>query len=287
MGTPLKIVFFGTSEFSVAVLEEMEATGFIPAVLITQEDKPQGRNLVLTPSPAKVWAQEHGIEVLEPHKLDGKHLGPILNSEWDLFVVASYGKLIPKYILDLPRHGTLNVHPSLLPKLRGASPVRTAILEGDRSAVGISIIKLDEEMDHGPIVAQARIEPEEWPMGAELLETMLAHEGGKLLSEAIPLWVKGNITPEEQDHEKATFSQKIEKSMGEIDLSGDPIVNLRKIKAFEGWPGTFFFADRNGKKTRVKIMDATLDPQNELHILRVIPEGKKEMDYEDFLRGNN
>lgn len=287
MGTPLKIVFFGTSEFSVAVLEEMEAAGFIPAVLITQEDKPQGRNLVLTPSPAKVWAAARGIEVLEPHKLDEKHLAPILNSEWDLFVVASYGKLIPKYILDLPRHGTLNVHPSLLPKLRGASPVRTAILEGDRSAVGISIIKLDEEMDHGPIIAQARIEPEDWPMGAILLETMLAHEGGKLLAEAIPLWISGDITPEEQDHEKATFSQKIEKSMGEIDLLGDPLSNLRKIKAFEGWPGTFFFQDRNGKKIRVKIMDAELDDEEKLRILRVIPEGKKEMDYEDFLRGNN
>ena len=283
---PLRIAFFGTPTFATAVLDELHAVGIPPLLVVTQEDKPRGRDLAVSPTEVKSWAQAHEVDVIEPHNLvNSNALGILLNTEWDLFIVAAYGKIIPKRILDLPKFGTLNVHPSLLPKLRGASPVRTAILADQKDAVGISIIKLDEEMDHGPIIAQARIEPEDWPVGAVMLEELLAHEGGKLLAEAIPLWVAGELPEEVQNHTKATFSQKITKPMGEVDLHGNPQENLRKIKALEGWPCAYFFIEKDGKPYRVKIIDAEISVKDgALKILRVIPEGKKEMSYEDFAR---
>lgn len=284
---PLRIAFFGTSTFSTAVLEELVDANLAPLLVVTQEDKPKGRNLETAPTDAKVWAEEHGIDVITPHTLreDDVATFPLLNTEWDMFIVASYGKILPKAILDLPKHGVLNVHPSLLPKLRGASPVRTAILADQKDAVGVSIIVLDEEMDHGPILAQARIEPEVWPIGAVILEDLLAHEGGKLLVEAIPLYVAGELSPEAQDDSKATYSNKIEKSMGEVELDGNPYENLRRVKALEGWPCAYFFIKKDDKPFRVKIIDAEIGQDDTLEILRVVPEGKSEMSYKDFLRG--
>ena len=284
---PLRIAFFGTPTFATAVLNELDDAGFTPTLIVTQEDKARGRHLEVVPTEAKLWGLEHGVDVITPKQLslNDEELLVLANSDWDVFVVASYGKILPQEILNIPKFGVLNVHPSLLPKLRGASPVRTAILTDQKDAVGVSIIVLDAEMDHGPIVAQARIEPEVWPMGADMLEDLLAHEGGKLLCEALPLYLEGEITPESQVHAEATYSKKIEKQMGEVDLSQNPFENLRKIKALEGWPGAFFFIEKDGKPYRVKIMDAELGMDGQLHVLRVIPEGKKEMDYADFLRG--
>lgn len=144
-----------------------------------------------------------------------------------------------KEILRIPKYGTLNVHPSLLPKLRGASPIISAILE-DEKKTGVTIMLVDEKMDHGPIVAQASIEIEDWPPRASMLLEMLAVEGGNLLAEVIEPFIAGEITPEEQKHDEATYTKKIQKEDGLIDLSGDPYENLRKIRAFEGWPGTHF-----------------------------------------------
>jgi methionyl-tRNA formyltransferase len=289
MKSPI-IAFFGTPSFATAVLDELAAAGMLPSLIITAPDAPKGRKLILTPPEVKVWAEEKGIPVLQPTTLKNEvKLAPLLNTEWDLFVVAAYGKKLPAEILALPKHGTFNVHPSLLPKLRGASPVCSAIL-ADVRETGVSIMLVDEALDHGPIVAQARVELEEseWPPRATLFEQLLAHAGGSLLAETIPLWVEGKITPEEQNHEKATFSQKITKDMGEINLTDDPYKNLLKIRAYDGWPGTYFMHIRNGKdgekNMRVKILDAKLAEDGTLQILRVVPEGKKEMDYNDFLR---
>ncbi len=281
------IVFFGTPLFATIILDELKAAGIVPSVVVTTPDAPQGRSLALTPPPVKVWAERESIPVLQPQSL--KHddeIAPLLNSEWDLFIVASYGKILPKRILELPKHGTLNVHPSLLPKFRGASPIRSAILADERTT-GVSIMLLDEKMDHGPILAQARIELDEadWPPRGCMFDELMAHAGGELLAETIPAWLLGEITPEEQQHDAATFSVKIEKVMGEINLADDPYQNLLKIRAFDGWPGTYFFHERNGKAIRVKIIDAELAEDGTLRLLRVVPEGKKEMPYEDFLRG--
>jgi len=284
----LRIAYFGTPAFSVAILEELAKAGIAPSIIVTTPDAPRGRGLVLTPPETKVWAEEHDIEVLQPATLrltatEDLARDILYNSEWDLFIVASYGKILPKELLAIPRHGTLNVHPSLLPKYRGASPIRSAILEDAQDATGVTIMLLDEGMDSGPIVAQARVTPEEWPPRAQVFEQLLAKEGGELLAEVIPLWVKGEITPEEQDASQATFSKKIEKEMGHLDLQDDPYQNFLKIRALEGWPGTFFFVEKQGVQTRIKITDA-LFKDGILSILSVIPEGKKEMLYEDFLR---
>lgn len=284
----LKIAFFGTPQFSVWVLEELQSVGIVPALVIAAPDKPRGRGLKLTPPPAKVWAEERNIDILQPEKIDDAFIDELANTGWDLFLVASYGKILPKRLIELPQYGSLNVHPSLLPKLRGASPIQSAILTDAKDAVGVSIMVMDEKMDHGPIVAQASIGLEAWPLRFSILEELLAHEGGKLLAEVIPQWVSGEITPEKQDHSAATFSKKITKEDGEISLDGDPYQNFLKIRALEGWPGTYFFLPPpvgRDKDIRVKIVDAQYNNE-QLTITRVIPEGKREMNYEDFLRAS-
>ena len=279
-------VFFGTAEFSIAILEELAKVGFIPSLIVTPEDKPAGRKLVITPPPVKIWGQKHNIATIQPSTLKGDlpvELTSPLSDGWDLFVVAAYGKLLPRSLLDLPKHGTLNVHPSLLPKLRGTSPIQAAIL-GDIKQTGVTIMLVDEEMDHGPIIAQAEITVEDWPPKASALRELLAHVGGELLAETIPLWLEKKIPPEEQDESKATYTLKIKKDDGLIDLNDDSYENFKKIRAFDMWPGTYFFTLRGDKEVRVKIADAEFK-DGKLVITRIIPEGKKEMSYQDFLRG--
>lgn len=283
-----KIAFFGTPEISVIVLNELKKAKLAPELVVTMSDKPKGRKLVMTPPPAKVWAQENKVDFVQPAKLDESFLDLLREGGFDLFVVASYGKILKQELLDIPKHGTLNVHPSLLPKLRGASPIISAILENEQKT-GVTIMLLDAGMDSGPILAQASIEAEPWPPKAIDLGELLVTEGGKMLAEVIPRWIAGEIKPEVQDHDKATFTKKITKEDGLIELDGDAYQNLLKIRAFNEWPGTYFFADRDtnsaSRRIRVKITDADLDG-DKLIIKRVVPEGKKEMDYEDFLRGN-
>jgi methionyl-tRNA formyltransferase len=279
----IRIAFFGTSEFSTIILDQLLEAGFMPALLISTPDTKQGRGLKQTPPPVKEWGDEHGIDTVQFERLDNAAIAELNNSEWDLFIVASYGKILPQALLEIPTHGVLNVHPSLLPKWRGPSPIQAAILND--TTTGITIMCVDEEIDHGPIVAQASVELDEWPPRAALLTKLLATEGGKLLAEVIPQWIAGSITPEPQDHTKATFSKKITKEDGRVDLEHTkPFEAYKKIQAFADYPGAYFFTNRNGKAVRVKITDASFE-DGVLSITHVIPEGKKEMAYQDFLRG--
>lgn len=283
-----KIAFFGTPKFAVTILEELKKVGIVPALVITAPDKPQGRGLVLTPPPVKVWAQENNIKFIQPSTFKetqarDSQIAELLNEPWDLFIVAAYGKIIPENILEIPKHKTLNVHPSLLPKFRGPSPIESAILADDRD-VGVSIMRLDKEIDHGPIVAQDKIPTDTWPITAPELEDISAHFGGTLLAKILPDWLAGKITEKEQDHARATYCQKISKSDGLIDLTTDPYTNYLKICAYSGWPGTYFFKEHNGKKIRVAIKETTYQ-DGQLIIETVVPEGKSEMPYLDFLRG--
>lgn len=287
-----KIAFFGTPKFAVTILEELKKAGIVPALVITAPDQPQGRGLVLTPPPVKVWAQENNIKFIQPVTLKEN----FINEPWDLFIVAAYGKIIPENILEIPKHKTLNVHPSLLPKFRGPSPIESSILADDRN-VGVSIMRLDKEIDHGPIVAQEIIpaekigadkigtnETSQWPISAPALEDISAHFGGELLAKILPDWLAGKITEKEQDHSHATYCQKILKADGLIDLTADPYTNYLKICAYSDWPGTYFFKERNGKNIRVAVKKVTYQ-NNQLVIETVVPEGKSEMPYLDFLRG--
>jgi methionyl-tRNA formyltransferase len=282
-----RFAFFGTPDIAVSVLTILKEQGMIPSVIITNPDAPQGRKMVLTPSPVKVWAASERIPVLQPQSLrtDDTVLHYLREHGIELSIVVAYGKIIPEPLLQIPKFGTINVHPSLLPLLRGASPIRTAILR-DMRTTGVTIMLLDALLDHGPVLAQETVEiPEsEWPLRGKELDTLLAEKGGALLAKTIPGVVNGDITPVPQNHERATFCEKITKEMGEIDLTADPYQNLLKIRAFDGWPGTYFFALKNGKRIRVKIVDAELGTDGTLVITRVIPEGRNEMRYEDFIR---
>lgn len=273
----LTIAFFGTPRFATHVLDALRDADLLPALVVTAPDRPAGRGLALAAPPVKDWAIAKDIPCLQPESLKpgtrNQELDGIYNSDWDLFVVAAYGKILPESLVTLPRHGTLNVHPSLLPRFRGASPVESQIL-ADLRTVGVSIMKLDAEMDHGPVLSQASITLEDWPIRARDLEALLAQEGGALLTESIPPYVAGELVPTEQDHGQATFTKKIVKEDGLIDLSADGYQNYLKFCAYDEWPGTFFFKD--GK--RIKIVDAVYE-NGRFTPTRVVPEGKKEREW--------
>jgi methionyl-tRNA formyltransferase len=281
----IEFAFFGGSTFSVHVLEELKSNGLMPKLIVTTEDKPKGRKLVLTPPEAKVWAEKENIKYIQLKTLkkpeSEEEIKSYSEKGFDLFIVASYGKIIPQNILDLPKYKTLNVHPSLLPKFRGASPIQSAILEENET--GVSIIELDSEVDHGPILSQKKVNIE-WPPYYEDLEKLCGKVGGEMLTEILPGWISGEVKAVEQNHSVATFCKKIEKSDGEIDLSENPEINLRKIKAFSVWPGAFYFEENNGAQKRIVIKKASIK-DGKLVLERIIPEGKKEMSYDDYLRG--
>lgn len=283
-----KIAFWGTSRFSVIVLNEMAQSGVLPTLVVTAPPRQRGRGLEVSPSEVKVWADAHNIPTLEPEKLDSEFINQLSKVNCQLFVVASYGKIVPRKILDLPKHGTLNVHPSLLPKLRGASPIQSAILEevpvGISHETGVTIMLIDEEVDHGQIVAQEKIIVPSWPPKNLELERMLGILGGKLLLKTIPNWLAGSITPVEQNHSEATYTKKMTSGSGQIYLDDDPVRMFRKTRAFDTWPRAYFITTRNNREIRVVVTEAHL-VNGALILDRVIPEGKKEMSYEDFMRG--
>ncbi len=291
-----RFAFFGTSKLSVMVLDKLAEHGFIPTLIISAEDKPQGRKLVLTPTETKTWADGRGIPCLQLKTLRTDDVVEKIQSYspkgYDLFVVASYGKIIPQAILDIPRRGTLNVHPSLLPRLRGASPIKSAIISEDET--GVTIMLLDAEMDHGPIIAQEKTASwkgfmEPYYVGDELpyaydLQQSLGHRGGEMLAGVFVDWIEGKVEAHEQDHSKATLCGKIKKENGEINLDDSAEINLRKIRAYHEWPTAYYFHTHNNKKVRVIIKRARVE-NGQLILERVLPEGKKEMSYADFERG--
>lgn len=287
MDTKPRIVFFGTPEIAVAVLQELENAGIVPDLVVTNPDRQQGRGLILAPTPVKQWALERNIEVIQPTSITTfDELDPQLAESSDLFVVVAYGMILPKWFIELPKFGTINLHPSLLPKLRGASPIRTAILQDMRST-GVTIMHMDEKMDHGPILKQITV-PLPFPIEGSVLDAALAQKGGELLAEVIPAWMEGSIIPIAQDHTQATYSKKITKEMGHLEINphalpyGKEAYDIYlKICAFDGWPGTFFFY--NGK--RIKITQAFLGESSDaqLEIYKVIPEGKKEILFKELI----
>lgn len=209
----------------------------------------------------------------------------------DLAIVAAFGMIFTKEILDIPKYGFLNIHASLLPKWRGASPIQSAILAGDRET-GITIMLINEKMDEGPILSQREF-PTSLPADAThqalqagnlqflKLAEKLSEIGAQLLIETVPKWINGEIKLQEQDHSKATYTKKIIKEDGLIDWNESPEIIERKIRAFTPWPGTYTFS--NGK--RLIVTQGELK-NNALKILRVKPEGKKEMSFSDYLKGN-
>lgn len=274
-----KIVFMGTPEFAVPVLLHLAKNGYNLVGVITQPDRPSGRQMINTPPPIKLEAEKLNLPIYQFAKLDAAAIAKIAKLEPDLIIVAAYGNFLPKKLLELPKHGCLNLHPSLLPKYRGASPVATAILNGE-TKTGVSIILLDEEMDHGPIVAQTETEILEDDDGASLLYS-LACEGADLLIKILPDHLAGKIMPQAQDDNEATLTKMFDKADGEIDWQKPPREINSKVRALYPWPGAW--TDITGK--RVKILKTHLEGE-ELFIDFVKPEGKEKMRYDEYLNGN-
>jgi len=240
--------FFGSSVDSQYALEQLERVGLSPALVV--------RDKTLPPE--------------------------LYNTAWDFFLVASYGTLLKKEVLALPKHGCLNIHPSLLPKFRGPSPYVSAILADER-ATGVTLMLMEERMDAGPVLAQAKIEiaEEEWPPKGLLLSQMLFTEGVNLLAEVLPDWLAGTLEPVEQDDSQATYTKKFSDADTLLDLNGNQREQFLKVQAFNKNPRAYFI---NAKNKRIIVTDAAWT-DGELKILRVLPEGKKEMPYQDYLHG--
>jgi methionyl-tRNA formyltransferase len=278
--------FFGTPDIAVTALEEMATFGYLPSLVVCNPDALVGRKQILTPPPVKVWAETRGIPVIQPTTLKNREeLISLTNRTFDFFVVLAYGKIMPAWLIELPTYGTINAHPSLLPKFRGASPIRSTLLH-DFSACGVTIIQMDRELDHGPILTQQAVPLYDQPIPGLELDSILAKISGCLLVDVMQRIPLSQISPTPQDHAAATFCTKISKDMAELDIDpanlptdAEALAVYRKICAFDGWPETFFI--HNGK--RVKIKSARLNETDGLEILRVVPEGKKEMDWQQFI----
>ena len=269
----LNFAFFGGEPLAVPTLQKLYEGGLVPGLIISNPDKPRGRNLEMSSPPTAEWAKKHNIPLIQPEKLRREEI----KNNFDFFVVVSYGKIIPKEILEIPALGTINIHPSLLPHYRGPAPIVNAILNGD-AETGVTVMKIDEEMDHGPILAQEKIALS-GNESIQDLEKSLAELGGELLAKVIPEFIAGIIKIIEQDHRRATYVKKIVKADGEINLEDNPLKNWRKFRAYASWPRTFFF--KNGK--RVIVTDAALE-NGQFVIKKVLPEGKKEIPWEQFER---
>ncbi|MEK7647247.1 MAG: methionyl-tRNA formyltransferase [Patescibacteria group bacterium] len=304
-----RIIFFGTPLFAVIVLEAMKNGQLSPVAIVTTPDAPTGRSLKPMPPLSKIWAQENNVPVLQPTKLkEGLFLSSLKNLNPDLFVVASYGKIMPPELLAIPPKGTINAHPSLIPKYRGPSPIEGAMLAGEEKT-GVTILLTDELMDHGPILAQEVLDIPLSGLDFTQTEYLLAELGGKLLVKTIPLWTDGKITPQEQKHTDASYTKKILKEDGHLNWQEDSEILFRKIRTLNPWPGAFTFWRKNKKLARLLIINAdiTLKPADKksgevflidkqmavacgngaLLIKDLQLEGKKTMPSQEFLHGNN
>jgi methionyl-tRNA formyltransferase len=291
--TSMRFVFFGTPDIAVTCLQALVESGQKPALVVTQPDRPAGRGNVLTPPAVKVYAQDVGIEVCQIEKVTDACIDDLrARGEWDCFVLVAFGMILPQKLLDLPRKGTINMHPSLLPKLRGPSPIRTALRTNARDACGVTIMLIDDKMDHGPILAQRSYDDiagssAAWPVMGKDLDVLLSRAGGELLAKTVPAYIAGTILPQEQDHGRATYCKYIEKAHAEISLHDDPYENYLKICAYDGWPSAYTYVQKGSKQVRVKIVTAHLEGSGAsvtLGIDRCVPEGKKETLWKDYVQ---
>lgn len=231
----------GTAGLSCASLERLLRTpGFVIRAVVTQSDKPKGRDLKLTPSPVKLLAEQWRIPVLQPLKARDEAFALQLGAfQPDLMVVVAYGQILPQRLLDLAPYGCLNVHTSLLPKYRGAAPIQWAIANGD-AETGVTIMKMDAGLDTGPMLATRRtpILPTD---DGQTLHDRLAALGAELLAETIPGYVAGTIVPQSQPAGGSSYAAKIKKEDGRIDWQQPATVIWNRLRAFSPWPGAFTF----------------------------------------------
>ena len=279
----LNFAFFGTPDIASRTLDILKEDGYVPSIIITSPDKPSGRGMEIHESPVSTWAKENNITCLKPEKINQDFMDEFSKLNISLSIVVAYGKILPEILINTPTLGTINIHYSLLPKYRGASPLPSALLNGD-TTTGVSIQQMAFKLDSGPILSSKEI-PIDINATKDDLKNILIKLGGDLLCEILPKIINKEIEPIIQDESEATYCTKIDKEDGEVNLTDEAILNYNKYRAFYGWPGIYFFTEKHGKKIRVKIKQAVYE-SGQFIVKRVTPEGKKEVSYEDFLRQN-
>jgi len=296
----MKFIFFGTPEFAAIILEKLIQAELMPEAVICNPDKPTGRKQIITPPPVKVLAQKYGLTIYQP-KDKNELLEIIKKLQPDLAIVAAFGMLFPKEILAVPKYGFINIHPSLLPKYRGPTPIQNAILNGDEKT-GVSLFLIDEKMDHGPILAQRELEFPISPAARDpaqrdnfqfpILSQKLAKLGADLLIQFLESLISQkltnnikevglpNIELKPQDESQATYTKKFETKDAYIEPAdlekaenqgGEIAIEIeRKIRALNPEPGIWTL--QNGK--RMKILEAILTPENKIKLKKIQFEGK-------------
>ena len=259
----MKIIFIGTSEFASLILDKIVESDLKPSLIITNPDRPAGRNQELTSPPVKLSAKKHNIKTIQPVKIQDS-ISEIRSLAPDLIIVISYGQTIPREILNIPKQGCLNVHPSLLPKYRGPSPIQTVILNGEKET-GVTIIQMIEKIDAGPIIVNEKLKTKNEKLIYRELHDQLAGLGVSLLIKIIPKWIDGKIKPKPQDELKATYTKIITKKDGKIDWNTSAQEIERKVIAFNSWPGTYAFYEdkKNNREKIIKILDAETQEQTD------------------------
>ncbi|NMB43570.1 MAG: methionyl-tRNA formyltransferase [Clostridiales bacterium] len=307
----MNIIFMGTPDLAATVFDKLIASNHNILAAVTQPDRPVGRGKKIKYSPVKELALEHNIPVLQPNKArDEEFISELESYNPDIIVVAAYGQILPEGIINLPKFGCINVHTSLLPKYRGASPIQWAIMNGDEKT-GVTIMHMDTTLDTGDIIIQEEVIIDKKETAASLHDK-LALCGGDLVIEAIKLMEEGKAPRIKQDDSMATYVKTIDKSEGKIDFSDSSIVIERKIRGLNPWPSAYTFL--NGQNLKVwdaevleeEIKDSLKNKQASpgqivdvsdnglivntghgyLNLLEIQLAGKKRMKVADFLRGN-
>lgn len=299
----MNVIFMGTPDFSVGILEEILKAGHNVQLVVTQPDKPKGRGNAMQCPPVKECALAHGLEVFQPVKIrDTENIEYLRSFQADIFIVAAFGQILPKSILDMPRFGCVNVHASLLPKYRGASPIQWAVINGDEIS-GVTTMRMDAGIDTGDMIAKRELRLAEDETGGSLFDK-LAVLGAKLCVETMELIETGKATYTPQNGEVATHTSMISKELGNIDWKKPAVEIERLIRGLNPWPSAYTKLDgKTFKIWKARVLDTSRDyepgcivkaDKNEfvvqtgeglLALLEVQMEGKKRMEADAFLRG--
>ncbi len=296
----MKIIYMGTPDFAVPALKTLADSSHEVCAVFTQPDKPRGRKMIMTPPDVKVCAQSLGIPVFQPDSLKNADSLEIIKSySPDAIVVAAYGKILPEAVLKAPVYGCINIHGSLLPKYRGASPIQQSVLNGDK-ITGVTTMLMDAGLDTGDILLTRETEIGENETSGELFDR-LALLGGELILQTLSMLEKGEITPKKQDESLATHTSKIDKTYCPIDFSKSAFEVHNKVRGLNPWPVAV--TEISGKTVKIystRICDKkgkigeiiSIKPfvvacgENSVEIVELQPEGKKRMKSDAFLAGH-
>jgi methionyl-tRNA formyltransferase len=303
-----KIIFFGTSDFSVQILESLLEHKYDIAMAVTQPDRKVGRKQEVVCSPVKRIAETKNIRIIQPDKLRKNFIfRELKNINPDVFIVASYGNILPKELLEIPKFGSINLHASLLPKYRGASPIQGAILSGD-SETGVTIMLMNEKMDEGDILAQEKIAIGKNDTTSSLM-IKLGDLGGELIVKLLPKWIEGGIESQKQNSNEATYCGKVKCEDGQVDWSQPAEKIYRQWKALYPWPGIYTYLSEKRRYSKLKLNKIGIEKGVEtgekpgkvveynqkigvqtgdgiVFFKNIQPEGKNAMVMDDFLRGH-